>query len=151
MVTDSLSVKGNLKIVVTDSKTKEVKDTRDLKNLVVATGKDYIVSRMNSNTAAVMGHMAVGTGNIAPGVGNVLLLGESARVAVDSSSITNNTITYVATYSAGVATGTIAEAGMFNSGNTTANTGTMLCRVRFNEVNKGATDVVTITWNITVE
>ena len=151
MVTDSLSVKGNLKIVVTDSKTKEVKETRDLKNLVVATGKDYIVSRMSSNTAAVMGHMAIGLGNIAPGTGNTLLLGETARVAVDSAAVTNNTITYVATYPGGTGTGIIAEAGMFNSGNTTANTGTMLCRVRFNEVNKGATDVVTITWNITVE
>ena len=34
MITETLSVKGNLKIVVTDSKTKEVKETRDLKNLV---------------------------------------------------------------------------------------------------------------------
>ena len=151
MITETLSVKGNLKIVVTDSKTKEVKETRDLKNLVVATGKDYIVSRMNSNSAPIMGHMAVGTGNIAPSTSNVLLIGETARVAVDSASITDNTITYVATYPGGTGTGTIAEAGMFNSGNTTANTGTMLCRVRFNEVNKGATDIVTVTWNITVE
>ena len=150
MITESFRVKGNLNIKHFDEK-QTLKEERDLKNLVVATGKNYIVSRMESNSSPIMSHMAVGTANVAASTGQTLLLGETARVAFDSDNIVNNTITYVSTFGAGTATGTLAEAGIFNSGNTTANTGTMLCRVRFNEINKGASDVVVITWNVTVE
>ena len=93
--------------------------------------------------------MAIGTANITPTTAQTLLLGESARVSLDSASVTNNTIAYVATFPAGTGTGTIAEAAVFN--NPSANSGTMLCRTRFNEVNKAAADTIVITWNVTVE
>ena len=68
-----------------------------------------------------------------------------------TDTITNNTVQYIATFGAGTPNGgaTIAEAGIFNS--STANAGTMLCRVRFNEVNKANSDVIVITWNVTIQ
>jgi len=148
MIKESVKIKGNLDIVVYDEQ-KQVKDHRKVKNLVVAVGKNYIASRMESNAAVVMSHMAVGSGNISPTTSDTTLSGEIDRIVLDSTTRTNNTLTYVCTFPAGNATGTLAEAGIFND--PTANLGTMLCRTNFNEVNKGAGDVVVITWNVVVE
>ena len=146
MVKDSLKVKGDVKVVVYDEN-QFVKDAREINNLVVATGKDYIAQRMTANTTNIMSHMAVGSGNVTPTTSDTTLNTETDRIVLDSTSVTSNVITYVTTYPAGNATGTIAEAGIFNAGSG----GTMLCRTNFNEVNKGASDVIVITWNITVQ
>lgn len=148
MFTESIAVKGSLKIDVLDEN-QNVKDTRHIKNLVVATGKAHIASRMLSNTSAIMSHMSVGGGNVTPTTSDTLLVGETARVALDSSNVISNTITYVATFPAGTGTGSLTEAGIFNA--PSANSGTMLCRTRFDVVNKGAADIIVITWNVTVE
>ena len=142
MLTESISVRGNLKIDLFDEN-QNIKDTRHLKNLVVATGKAH----STSNTTAVMSHMAIGSANVAPTTSDTALGTETARVALDSANVVSNTVTYVATYGAGVGTGPITEAGIFNN----ASTGTMLCRTRFDVVNKGAADFIVITWNVTVE
>jgi len=147
MVKDSLKLKGDVKVVVLDQN-KHVKDKREIHNLVVATGKEYIAQRMTANATPVMTHMAVGSGNVTPTTADTTLVSETDRIVFDSSpSVTSNVITYVTTFPAGNATGTIAEAGIFNDDTT----GTMLCRTNFNEVNKGASDVIVITWNITVQ
>lgn len=145
MFVETISVKGNLNIKLLDN-SGDLKDERNVKNLVVTLGKEHIADRMTSNTAVVMSHMAVGSSNTAPSVSNSALGTELARVALDSATRANATVTYSATYGAGVGTGTIAEAGIFND----ATTGTMLCRTSFNEVNKAAGDTLVITWNVTV-
>lgn len=148
MINESVKLKGKLDIVVYDQDHK-VKEHKKINNLVVASGKDYIAERMTANTTAIMSHMAIGDGNVAPTTSDTQLTGESVRVVLDSTTVTNNTITYVATYGAGVGTGPITEAGIFND--PSANTGIMLCRTNFNVVNKGNADVIVITWNVTVE
>lgn len=147
MITDAIQMKGNLTVKLIDGQN-NLKEERKIPNLVVAVGKEYIANRMTSNSNTIMSHMAVGDGNVSPVVSDTTLIGELARVSLDSSSRTNNVITYVATFGAGTGTGSIAEAGIFNDG--TANAGSMLCRTNFNVVNKGASDVIVITWNVTV-
>lgn len=147
MVKDSLKLKGDVRVVVLDQN-QVVKDKREIHNLVVATGKEYIAQRMTANATPVMTHMAVGSGNVTPTTADTALDTETDRIVFDTTpSVTANVITYVTTFPAGNATGTIAEAGIFNDDTA----GTMLCRTNFNEVNKGASDVIVITWNITVQ
>lgn len=148
MITDSFKVKGKLSVEVFDENL-SLKDKRDVNNLVVAVGKAYIASRMTSNSNVIMSHMSVGGGNVAASTSDTLLVGEVGRVALDSTTLVNNTITYVATFPAGTGTGSLTEAGIFN--NPSANSGTMLCRTRFDVVNKAAADTIVITWNVTVE
>lgn len=143
---DTLKIRGDLIIVKTDGDGNT--ETYHHKNLVVNTGKDYIASRMSSNTANIMSHMAVGTGSTAAAVGQTLLVTEIARVPLTSQTVTSNSITYVASYPAGTATGTLQEAGIFNGGTTAANT--MLCRTVFSSVAKGAADSITITWVVSI-
>jgi hypothetical protein len=145
MITESITIKGSLNIVVFDQNN-NVKDTRDIKNLVVASGKNYIANRMTSNANVIMSHMAIGSGNASPTTSDTTLGSEDTRIPLDSTTLTGNTITYVTTYGAGVGTGPITEAGIFND----PTAGTMLCRTRFDVVNKANTDVVVITWNVTV-
>ena len=146
MINDNFPIKGDLHIVVKDSKTGEVKVDRLEKNLVVTAGKEWIASRMVGTSANTMGYMAVGTDSTSPAAGNTTLGAEVARVAVTSQTASTNTVTYVATFGAGVGTGALTEAGLFN-----ANTaGTMLSRTTYSVINKGSGDEMTVTWVITV-
>ncbi len=146
MIQDSLKIKGKLSVERFDENQNLI-EQRNINNLVVATGKSHIAARMTSNTTAVMSHMAIGSANVAPTTSDTALGTESARVALDSANVVSNVVTYVATYGAGVGTGPITEAGVFND----PSAGTMLCRTRFDVVNKGAADIIVITWNVTVE
>ena len=142
---EELKVTGGLKVEVKD-KDGNVKDTRELKNLVVTAGLGYIASRMKEATATAMSHMAIGTDNTAAAAGNTALGNEAARQALTSTTVSSNTVEYVASFAAGTGTGAITEAGVLNA----ASGGTMLCRTVFSVVNKGASDSMTITWTITI-
>ena len=122
--------------------------SQEIPNLVVTSGKSHIASRINSDTPTIMSHMAIGGDSTTPVAGDTTLGGEMGRVAFSSVSVASNTLTYGATFPGGTATGTVNEAGIFNnSGN---NSGTMLCRTVFADVNKGASDAVVIAWNVSV-
>lgn len=143
---ETISVKGRLKIRVWDEQTQETKHYLEVDNLVVDTGLDYIASRMKDTTKAAMSHMAVGSDNTAAAAGDTTLGSELGRVALTSTTVTDNVVEYVATFGAGTATGAIVEAGIFNDGVA----GDMLCRTVFAVVNKGAADAMSITWEVTV-
>jgi len=92
--------------------------------------------------------MAIGTGSTAAAAGDSALGSESARVALTSTTVTNNEVAYVATFPANTpsSAAAITEAGLFNA----SSSGTMLCRTVFDVVNKGTADSMTITWTVTV-
>ena len=142
---EELKVTGGLRVEIKD-KDGNVKDTRELKNLVVTAGLGYIASRMKEATATAMSHMAIGTGTTAAAAGQTALVTEAARQALTSTTVSSNTVEYVASFAAGTGTGAITEAGVLNSNSG----GTMLCRTVFSVVNKGASDSMTITWTITI-
>ena len=102
---------------------------------------------MASNSAAIMSHLAVGQDSTTAANTDIILNGEIARVALTSTTVSSNTVTYVTTFNPGTGTGAITEAGIFNS--SLANSGTMLCRTVFPVVNKESGDTLTITWNVT--
>lgn len=142
---DNIKVTGSLKIVHTDEQN-QIKDVKEIPNLVVTVGKGYIADRMTSNATVIMSHMAAGSQNTAPVASETALGTELGRVALDSTTANANTVSYVATFPAGTATGSLTEAGIFNAN---AN-GTMLCRTQFNEINKSASDAIVITWTINI-
>lgn len=146
-IQDAIQMKGRLNIVLTDA-FGEVKEQREVDNLVVTVGKNYIASRMKDATATAMSHMAVGTTSTAAAVGDTTLGAEiaSSRTALTSTTVTTNSVAYVCTFGTGVGTGAVVEAGIFNA----ASAGTMLCRTVFSVINKGASDTLTITWTVTV-
>lgn len=137
---DGLKMKGRLLISLNDVVVK------DIDNLVVTAGKEYVASRMKGTSASVMSHMAVGTGTTAAAVSQTTLVAEVDRNAIDSTGGSGANVIYTATWAAGDGTGALTEAGMFNA----SSGGSMLCRTVFSVVNKGASDSMTITWTVTV-
>lgn len=145
MIDDSIKVTGSLEVLLHD-KDGNLKTRREIKNLVVTTGKILIASRLVNAADDVPSHMAIGDDNTAAAAGQTELISQLARVALGSTSRTNNTITYSATFNDGVGTGAVVEAGIFNDGTA----GSMLNRTTFDVVNKDVTDVLTINWNVTI-
>lgn len=149
MVSEKISAKGVLLLTLTDENG-NLKEQHE-ENLVVTTGLAFIASRMKDATATSMTHIAVGTNNTAASAAQTALITEAARAALTSTTIVtttvaNDTIQYVATFAAGIGTGALVEAGLFNAGTA----GTMLSRSVFSVINKGASDVLTITWKVTL-
>ena len=149
MINENLKLSGALRIVLTD-KDGNVKDSREVKNLVVNAGLAYIISRMVGTAKVVVSHMALGAGTSAAAASQtdlVSMLG--SREALDSTTITGTNlekVQYIATFEPGDATGAVTEAGLFNA----ASAGDMLCRTVFPVVNKAADDQMAITWTITL-
>ena len=149
MINENLKLSGQLNIVLKD-KAGNVKDEREVKNLVVNKGLEYIASRKKDASKSVMSHMGLGSGTTAAAASQtdlVTLLG--SREALDSTTISgsnNEKVVYVSAFEAGDATGAVTEAGIFNA----ASGGDMLCRTVFSVVNKAADDTMSVTWTITL-
>jgi hypothetical protein len=142
---DSSKVTGSVNVVVR-GEDGTVKQEFTVPNLVVDSGLDFIASRMKDATATAMSHMAVGTDNTAADAADTTLGTEIARVAMASTTVTNNAIAYVASYPAGTGTGALTEAAILNA----SSGGSMLCRTVFAVINKGAADSMTVTWTVTI-
>lgn len=140
MLNDGLKLTGKLKIALNGETVQEVN------NLVVTDGKEYVASRMKDATATAMSHMAIGSGSTAAAAGDSALGNQLGRVALTSTNVASNVVTYAATFAAGTGTGAVTEAGILNA----SSSGDLLCRTVFSVVNKGASDSMTITWTVTV-
>ena len=149
MINENLKLSGQLNIVLKD-KAGNVKEEREVKNLVVNTGLAFIISRMKGTSKAVMSHMALGSGTTAAAASQtdlVSVLGSRETLTSSTISGTNDEkLVYLATFDAGDATGAVSEAGIFN-GSSGAD---MLCRTVFSVVNKASDDTLSVTWTITL-
>jgi hypothetical protein len=121
-----------------------LKDQRLVDNLLVTTGLNWMAARF-VGTPTAMSHMAVGSGAVAPALANTTLGAELGRAALSAQTSAANVATYSASFAAGVGTGAVTEAGIFNA----AGAGTMLNRATFAVVNKGALDTMQINWTVT--
>lgn len=148
MINEFLTIRGDLDVLLRDASTGEVKLKKTFPNLVVTTGKELLASRLASATNNVVGYMAVGSGNTAPAVTDTTLVAEISRVAtsVAGGTPTGNTVLYTATFPAGVGTGSLQEAGLFNA----VSGGSMLSRTTYAVINKGDSDELIINWTITI-
>ena len=138
----------------------------DVPNTVVTTGLNHISGRLDDDTTGSannqMSHMGLGSDSTGAAIGNTGLGSQNGDRVTCTSTVSNNTVTYVATFGPGVATGnaddstgTIREAGIFNAAASQAQAGagvvgTMLCRTVFQGVNKEAGDSIQITWVVTI-
>jgi hypothetical protein len=145
MINENLKLRGDVALVLRD-KNGNIKEEREIKNLIVTSGLGFIASRMK-NATDIMSHMALGSGTTAAAAGQTALVTQlGSRETLDSTTVSGATVTYVASFEAGEGTGAVTEAGIFNA----ASSGTMLCRTVFNVVNKSADDTMSVSWTITL-
>lgn len=142
MLTDKLSLTGALTI----SRNGEV--VREIKNLVVTSGKALVAANLQGNNVNPITYMALGTGTTAADVADTTLESELDRNALTTSggTVSGAVVTYESTWAPGDGTGAVTEAGLF----TASTGGTMLARTVFPVVNKGADDTITVVWDVTI-
>lgn len=114
MLQSSVKLTGKLVIKKFDAAQNLVYET-EVKNLVVTSGKQFIASRIVSNTTAVMEYMAIGDDASSASASQTTLVNELARVVVDSATASGVNATFVATFPAGSGTGNIVEASISNA------------------------------------
>jgi hypothetical protein len=140
-----IKVTGALYIKKYNAKNKLVEEI-NVPNLIVTSGKQYIANRIVNGSMDTMSHMAVGKGSFITMLSNDSLIVEVARVELDSSEASGNTVKYVGVFPNDVAVDTLTEAGLFNA----ANAGVMLARTTFPTITKLATETIVIEWTISV-
>jgi hypothetical protein len=142
---DSLQLSGKLTLTLI-SPDGQVVDSRDIDNLIVQTGKNFFANAGLFASASPFTNIAVGTSGTPAALSDTILGAEISRLIFTSSSVAANVITMVVTFPAGMATGALQEAGIFNA----ASAGTMLSHVVFSVINKGVLDSLTISWAVTL-
>lgn len=153
MFNEQINVSGKVQLLLYDA-AGNLKVDCTYKNLIVTVGKAFITSRMIDNSTNVMSHIEVGTSStaaIASQTGLVAPLTPAARAPITSvtrvTTLTaNDSLVFSATFAAGVATGDLREAGIFNE----STGGIMLCRSVFPVQTKTAYDTLTINWTVTL-
>ena len=106
------------------------------------TGLNAFAGLMNGETIAVPSHIAVG-GSTSPVVASqTALVQEIARIPLDSHTRSGAVLTLIASFLAGVGTGTWQETGVFNA----ASGGVMFSRGLTGTYTKGAKDKIEVHW-----
>ncbi len=129
----------------------KVKEKREVQNLVVNDGLDWIAdyafTGCNPTTQPdAMCYIAIGTDGTAVTATDTALGAELVRETFETvTSGGTGVITYDVTFAAGVGTGAVSEAGTFND----ASAGEMFNRVAFSAVNKTASDTLKVSCTIT--
>lgn len=118
-------------------------------NLIVDLGKNFIASRIIGSSQNVMTHIAIGSVSSVPSSSDTTLESEIARAVLDTATVNENVISLSVAFAAGVGTGTIREAGIFNDANPLNSI--MLSKIsQFAPVNKTEFDTLSIYWNIEI-
>ncbi len=146
---DDLCMNGHFKAQLFDS-FGNLKDTKEIHNTVTTLGHKMAADQILASPAVVTpGWMEVGTGTGQDAADSTLATYISgSRTALSGKTRgANAIITMTCTMGAGVGTGAITEAGIFNV--VTQNTTDMICYSSFSVINKGADDSLVITWTLT--
>jgi len=144
---EPLKLKGSLELVL--RKGNGDVEVRRKDNIIVDVGFDFVADAIGKGTGRpdVMSHIALGTGTTTPAAGQTGLTTEISRLAATYAHVAGSKVfTFQSVFAAGVATGALTEAGVFNA----AAAGIMFDRVLFDVINKGADDSMTATFSFTM-
>ena len=148
---DGLVLAGYLDLEKRDA-TGKVIEKREVKNLIVNTGKTLIAKMVGhvAGTTECVDHIEIGCSGTAVNVTQVGLVGYSYDATVTPSYEADYTLKMVSVFASGVfpiAGINITEAGTF-SGATPS--GTMISRQTFDAINLTSTDNLTVTWRLII-
>lgn len=149
---EALKLKGHILIRLFGADGK-IKEERDINNLIVTVGKNTAIQQIlgaasGGGQPAKFNYVGIGTNPTAEAAGDTALGAEIGTRQQDTSPDFPSTGRgdIIVTFAAGNGTGAITEAGLLNA----STSGTMLARKTFAVINKGASDVLQITWQITI-
>lgn len=128
----------------------ELKEEREGYNVITTNGKEALASLLAAGAASAttntFKYVAIGSDSTAEAAANTALGTELGRHTGTVSYVSNAIYQVTATFATGSGTGGIYEYGLLNSNAG----GTMLSRDTENLINKGASDTLTVTCQITL-
>ena len=144
---DGVKLTGHINFKLFDANG-NLKAERDIKNVVVTVGKVFMASWLAAATQAdyFMKFVGLGTGVTAASASDTTLETPLPTRATATVSSTGSVWQSVSNFGAGVNTGAVTESGIFSA----SSGGTMLARQVFATINKGASDTLQVTWQITI-
>lgn len=126
-----------------------LKEERNIKNVITTVGKAYMATWLAAATQSdyFMKYVGLGTGNAAASAADTdlqtpLPTREIATITAPGGAVWQS----VSNFGAGVNTGAITESGIFSA----SSGGTLMARQTFTVINKGASDTLQVTWQITI-
>ncbi len=150
---DVIKFRGCIELALHNAETNEVLEKRKIDNVVVTSGRSYVLSRLVSASPQTdtINAIAVGTSTTAPATGDTGLVSEALRISISSfatSGLTANPPSWQAqcTFATNQANTTLGEAGLFNS--TAAAVQTMLSHVTYATINKTTSNTLAISYTI---
>jgi hypothetical protein len=146
MFNENLTPKGRIKFDLYDA-SGNLKETREINNVVVTVGKNYLATWLTAATQAdyFMRYIGLGTGTNAANASDTTLQTELTSRVAGTLTPSSNVWQNVASFGPGVDTGAITESGIFSA----SSAGTMFARQTFAVINKGAGDSLQVTWQVT--
>lgn len=153
---DIIRLRGCLELALHDAKTGERVNYIKKDNLVVTAGRRWVLEKINAtnNQTNAINSIAVGTSTTAP-ASNDTKLGSELTATVgrltcgfDTSNLTSGTPNWMATcqFATDQATGTIGEAGLFNTSSATA--GTLFSHVTFSTFAKATSNTLSVSYTV---
>jgi hypothetical protein len=126
-----------------------LKEKREIHNLVVQGGKNFIAAKLLETEATKIQYVGMGLGSTAPTLADVQLQSEVAtRAVIESASRTDNLVTFNGYFLPNNPNYTVnvTEVGLFNA----SSGGIMIARTTFPAVQKEALDVLAVQWKIRI-
>ena len=125
-----------------------LKDTREVKNVVVTVGKNYMATWLTAATQSgyFMQYIGLGEGTTPANAADTTLESPLVTRVAGTLSPSTNVWQNQATFGPGVDTGAITESGIFSA----SSGGTMLAHQVFAVINKDTNDSLQVTWQITL-
>lgn len=119
-------------------------------NVVTTVGKEWLASFLSSAAAGAATmtakYCAIGSDSTAEAVGNTAMGTELARTTGTVSYISGGIVQVTATFPAGTGTGSVYEYGLFSS----STGGTLISRDTEGLITKGASDSLTVVYQLTL-
>jgi len=158
---EAIRLRGCFEVGIYDARNNELLEYRKINNVVVTSGRSYVLSRIIGSGLAqtdVMTSIEVGTSTTAPATGDTLLngtwataTGGTGRLAIATfitGGLGSNPPFWQAqvTFATNQANTTLGEAGIFNAA--AYNVQTMLSHVTFATINKTTSNTLAITYTI---
>jgi hypothetical protein len=145
-----LDLKVNINIKAIDNVTGEIKDERDIHNIIVTTGKSRIAQLINGVSTNFFEYVAIGIGTTSPVVGDTELETEQKRELASTSEDPSGTAKWVNvfTFSSGESF-SITEVGILDQ--LTASGSVMMNRSTFGAIAVDSDTDLSITITVAVD
>lgn len=154
---DFIHLRGCIELGVYNAQNGEMVDYRRIDNTIVTAGRRWVLEKIGSfsNQTNSINAIAVGTSTTAPATGDTALgseitatVGRLTIGTFTTTNLTSSTPSWRAEvqFATDQATGTLGEAGLFNTSAATA--GTCLSHVTFSTISKATSNTLSISYTI---